>query len=88
MSTPRNITPSNFVVLVEVNVTYKDDEELFPALKILSEEHKDSAAARSWLKKNLTEVVKLYGEKATFRLANLQPPLQQKIEMVAKLTLE
>lgn len=83
----RNVTPSNFVVLVERSVEAADDPEGFTALQILSEEHQDSAAARSWLKKNLKEVVERYSEDAVFRIANLQPPLKQKIEMVPKLTL-
>ena len=89
MSKTRKVTPSNFVVLREYADSSEDEPHNAPPLfKLLSEGHKDTAAAKSWLKKHLKESADVYGEGAVFRLANLQPPLRQKIEMVPKLTLD
>ncbi len=88
MSKTRNVTPSNFVVLLELEDTSEDEPHNAPPLfKLLSEGHKDTAAAKSWLKKHLKESVGAYQEGTIFRLANLHPPLEQRIEMVPKLTL-
>jgi len=87
MSKTRNTTPSNFVVLLEIHVDTDEEKQGFTAYRILSEEHEDTAKAKSWLKKNLADIVAEHGEDSMFRIANLQPPIQQKIEMVPKLTL-
>ena len=83
-------TPSNFVVFLEAqayNADDADETQGFQALRILSEDHKDTAAATSWLKKNLADIREEHGEDATYRIGNLQPPIKATIKMVPKLTI-
>lgn len=70
----RKVTPSNFTVFAEKPMEGK------VALLEVSSGHKDTAAARKWVADNAGK----YGVETRFRVGNMGPPIQLKVETVVK----